>query len=145
MVTPQRHLAAGDGYCYRYNEITREFTNYKQCVDDTCLWADTIEDNFRQTCEYLTHCSKNRIIFNKLKFQFCSKELKFSGIRGWFGLVEQVAYVFFKEDVMLPLQDLLKSKEPFKWTWVLQLAFKETQDTQSAMDGIKTFNTQKVT
>ena len=68
-----------------------------------------------------------------------------SDIRGWFGLVEQVAYVFFKEDVMLPLQDLLKSKEPFKWTWVLQLAFKETQDTQSAMDGIKTFNTQKVT
>ena len=65
LVMPQGHLAAGDGNCHRYNEIKREFTNYKRCVVDTCLWADTIKDNFRRTCEYLTHCSTNGIIFNK--------------------------------------------------------------------------------
>ena len=66
LVTPQGHLATRDSYCQRYDEITREFTNYKQCVDNTCLWADTIEDNFRRTCQVLTHCSKNGIIVNEL-------------------------------------------------------------------------------
>ena len=85
-------------------------------MDNTYLWADAIEDNFRQTCEYLTHCSRNGIIFSERKFQLCSKEVEFmdyqltregmkptqamlssirnfprptniSGIRGWFGLV----------------------------------------------------------
>ena len=72
-MTPQGHLAAGDSYCHRYSEITREFTNYKRCVDNTCLWANTIKENFRQTCKYLTHSSRNGIIFNECKFQFCSK------------------------------------------------------------------------
>ena len=35
-VTPQGHLAAGDGYFHSYGEITREFTSYKRCVNDTC-------------------------------------------------------------------------------------------------------------
>ena len=117
-MTPQGHLAAGDGYCHRYDEITRDFPDYKRCVDDTCLWHGTIEGNFRRTCEYLTLCSKNGIVFNLEKFQFCKRQVEFvgynlteegmeptrdmlnsirdfprpsniSGVRGWFGLVEQ--------------------------------------------------------
>ena len=70
-----------------------------------------------------------------------------SGIRGWFGFVVQVAYAFSKADVIFPFRDLIKSKKPFKWTQVLQLAFKEARETvaQSVKDGIKTFDTQKVT
>ena len=54
--------------------------------------------------------------------------------------MEQVAYAFFKTNVMLTFQDLLKSKEPFKWTQPLQLAFKKARETiaKSVMDGIKT-------
>ena len=69
-----------------------------------------------------------------------------SDIRGWFGLVEQVTYVFSKADVIIPFRDLLKSKKPFKWTQVLQLDSEEAKETiaQSVKDSIKTFDTQKV-
>ena len=70
-----------------------------------------------------------------------------TGIRDWFGLVEQVAYALSKANVMLPFRDLLKSKAPFKWTQVLQLAFEEARETiaQSVKVGNKTFDTQKLT
>ena len=84
------------------------------------MWHGTIEGNFRRTCEYLTPFSKNGIVFNLEKFQFCKRQVEFvgynlteegmeptrdmlnsirdfprpsdiSGVRGWFGLVEQVA------------------------------------------------------
>ena len=38
LVTPQCHLAAGDGYCQKYDKITQDFPDMKRCVDDTCLW-----------------------------------------------------------------------------------------------------------
>ena len=63
LVTPQGHLAAEDRYCHRYDKITREFPDYKRCVDNTCLWYTKIGGNFRRTCEYLTLCSKNEIVF----------------------------------------------------------------------------------
>jgi hypothetical protein len=44
--TPQGFLSAGDGYCQRYDLITRDVKNVKRCVDDSCLWEDTIEEQF---------------------------------------------------------------------------------------------------
>jgi hypothetical protein len=52
--TPQGFSAAGDGYWQRYNLITSEVQNVKRCVDDSCLWEDTIEEQFLATCRYLT-------------------------------------------------------------------------------------------
>ena len=57
LVTPQGHLAAGDGYCQCYDEITGDIKDMKRCVDDTCLWGKTIERNFWKTVDYLHICS----------------------------------------------------------------------------------------
>ena len=83
------------------------------------------------------------ILFSKKKFQFCSKEVEFlgfkvggdgikpseefleairgfptprdlTGIRSWFGLIEQCSYAFSKTEVMEPFRHLLKSTEKFQ-------------------------------
>ena len=65
---PRGFLAAGDACTARYNEITKDFSQMEKCVDDTLLWDGTLEENFRRTCEYLTHCSARGITFNEKKF-----------------------------------------------------------------------------
>ena len=124
-------MAAGDGYTARYDEIVKDFQDYTKCIVDTCLWADNMEDIFFRTCKYLTLCSRAGIIFNKKKFQFGSKTVDFlgftitedsvkpsaeyieaikdfprpkdiTGIRSWFGLVNQVAFAFAQTRIMLP-------------------------------------------
>ena len=114
--------------------------NKTKCVDDTVLWAKNVEDCFHRTCQFLTLCSRNGIIFNKEKFQFCKDEVEFAGfligkdyvkpspkilesiknfpvpktisdIRGWFGLVNQVSPFFASRPVMQPFRELLKPAE----------------------------------
>ena len=51
----------------------------KKCVDDTCMWTDTLEENFFKTCQYLTLCSSAGIIFNKKKFQFSEEKVEYGG------------------------------------------------------------------
>ena len=41
--TAQEFLAAGDGYNHRFDEVTRGLRNHDRCVDDTIIWAETIE------------------------------------------------------------------------------------------------------
>ena len=118
---PQGFLAAGDAYTARYDEITKDFNQMEKCVDDTLLWDRTLEENFKRTCEYLTHCNARGITFNEDKFKFGRKEVEYlgfiitedsvkpstefiegirdfpepkdlSGVRSWFGLVNQVNY-----------------------------------------------------
>ena len=45
----------------------------------TCLWAKSIKENFLRTCQYLTLCSNNGIVFNVDKFQFFKREVEFLG------------------------------------------------------------------
>ena len=118
----------------------------------------------------------HRIIFNLEKFQFCRQEVEFvgywltedgmrptktmlesilnfprpqdiSGIQGFFGLVEQVAWTFNKTDVMLPFRNLLKSMVPFLWTQELQSAFEaaKTKIVELVKEGVKYFQLNRVT
>lgn len=52
-VAPQGYKASGDGYTRRFDEITSDFINKTQCVDDTILWADTLGESFLQTSRWL--------------------------------------------------------------------------------------------
>ena len=78
-VACQGSKAAGDGYTSRYDKITAEVQNIKKRVDDSILWADSMEQIFLQTCSYLTLCSRNGIIFDRKKFQFGSKTVQYLG------------------------------------------------------------------
>ena len=131
------------------------FGNFTKCVDDTLLWDPTLGEIFFRTCQYLTLCSSHGIIFNRKKFKFVEKEVEFlgfkitsdsvrpspsfleaiqdfpqpkdiTGIRSWFGLINQVSYAFSMTEVMRPFRDLLKPTTEFSWTEELQKAFEKS-------------------
>ena len=154
--SPQGFLSAGDGYSQRMDEIIGDFTDYQKCVDDSLIWDDSIEDNFKRVCEFLERCNRGGCIFNPSKFQFGSMEVDFLGfritdtgikppsslmdnilsfpspqsltdVRSWFGLVNQISYTFAQASAMLPFRHLLSSKVPFMWSEDLEKAFQESK------------------
>ena len=176
---PMGYLAAGDAYTERFDKIITDVENKTKCVDDTVLWADSIKESFHQTCNFLSLCSKNGIVFNQKKFQFCQDEVEFAGfmisrdsvrpsekilesirdfpvpknisnVRGWFGLVNQVAPFFANRPVMEPFRELLKPSAGGKtiyWDDNLTKLFEESKVViiQAIKDGIKCFRAGDVT
>ena len=149
---PQGYIASGDAYTRRYDAIIADVRNKVKCVDDTLLWADTIEESYKQTIDYLQLCGRNGIMLNPKKFKFAADEVEFAGfkinkktispiptflkaienfpqpknitdIRSWFGLVNQAAYSFSKCSVMNPFRELLKKGSQFTWNDNLEKAF----------------------
>ena len=45
-VAPQGFVASGDAYNQRFDAIILDFKNKVKCVDDTCMWEDSIEAAF---------------------------------------------------------------------------------------------------
>ena len=155
-VAPQGFLASGDAYNHRFDAIISDFPNKVKCVDDTCMWANTVEDAFFQTCEWLDLCAKNGITLNPKKFKFAQDTVDFAGLnitqtsikpsskflnsiqnfpqptditgaRAWFGLVNQGAYAFAMAKQMKPFRHLLKPSTKFQWTEELNTAFEESK------------------
>ena len=46
-----------------------------------------------------------------------------TGIRSWFGLIEQVSFAFSKKELMEPFRSLLSKNAVFSWTPELQKSF----------------------
>ena len=175
-VAPQGFLAAGDAYTARFDAIAAGITNRKQCVDDTCLYSNSLEENFNLVCKFLSLCAGAGMVFNKKKTQFGLMEVEFlgfkvtadsvkpsskylaairdfprprdiTGIRSWYGLINQVNFAFSKSDIMLPFRELLKPSTDFKWTDELQEAFEKSKEEiiKAVEDGVKTFDMSKIT
>lgn len=138
---PQGFHASGDGYTRRFDDITVDMPRKTRCIDDTLLWDRSLELAFWHTVDYITHCGKSGIVFNPDKFQFADDEVEFAGfvitsdgvkptkkmteailnfptptsitgIRSWFGLVNQVSYTFAQADIMGPFSRVAADKEP---------------------------------
>lgn len=173
---PQGYLAAGDAYTRRFDEIIEDIPNKTKCVDDTLLWASNIEENFFQTCEFLKRCGDNGITLNPKKFQFGKDEVEFAGfqiskcsvkpssslitaiegfpvpkditgIRSWFGLVNQVAYAFSTTQELEPFRDLLKPDRKFYWDKNLNELFEKSKKiiADKVRHGVKLFDPRKAT
>ena len=142
-MSPQGHKASGDGYTHRFDDIVHDIQDKVKCIDDTLIWAETTEESFFRTCEFLDRCGRNGIILNPTKFQFAEDIVQFLGfevgvdsvkpgkkyytaindfprpttlsdMRSYFGLVEQVAYTFYASIVMAPFRELLKPGNAIK-------------------------------
>ena len=86
-MVPQGYIASGDGFCHRFDEVTRKLTNFKRCVDDSCVYENTIEELFYNTCKYLSTMGAAGIIMNPDKFHFGDEETEFLRfILTWSGL-----------------------------------------------------------
>ena len=154
--TPQGYIASGDGYTRRYDSIIADIPNKTKCIDDALIWADTLEESFFQTANWLDRCGRHGITLNPEKFQFGMDTVNFAGftisltdvkpdkrfsdairefptpksitdIRSWFGLVNQVAYSFSMAPAMEPFRALLKPNAPFTWNEDLNKLFQESK------------------
>ena len=158
---PQGYIASGDGYSRRYDEIVADVPRKTKCIDDTLLWADSMEESFFQAANWLDVCGRNGITLNPDKFVFCQEEVEFAGftitmnnvrpcykylqairefptprnitdIRSWFGLVNQVSYAFSMAERMLPFRELLKPGNSFAWNDELEDIFAESKEAIAA-------------
>ena len=150
-------MASGDAYNQRFDAIISDFKNKVKCVDDTCMWAISIETSFFQACEWLDLCARNGITLNPKKFQFAQDTVDFAGLtitptnirpsakfldairnfptptditgaRAWFGLINQGAYAFSMTRQMKPFRALLKPSTMFQWTDELDRLFHESKE-----------------
>ena len=64
-----------------------------------------------------------------------------TGVRSFFGLIEQVAYTCLKAHSMHPFRQLLSSKSDFYWDENLQKAFEIAREmiADDISEGVKTY------
>ena len=64
-----------------------------------------------------------------------------SGVRSWFGLVEQVSYAYTLRPMMQPFRELLKPRAPFYWDEELDRLFFESKEMilRAVEKGVRTF------
>ena len=72
-------MASGDAY-NRVDAIISDFKNKVKCVDDTCIWDDSIGAAFFQACVWFDLCARNGITLNPKKFQFAQDTVDFAGL-----------------------------------------------------------------
>jgi len=154
---PQGYISSGDGFTRRFDAIIADFPDMTKCIDDSLLWANTIEESFYQACSWLDICGTNGITLNPKKFQFAQDVVEFAGfeitpshvrpnhrfiesirsfptpcnihdIRSWFGLINQVSYAFASSPNLAPFRHLLRPNTPFTWDTHLQQIFDESKD-----------------
>ena len=174
---PQGFHASGDAYTRRISDITEGIPRVKQCIDDALLWDTDIESSFWHTLEYISRCAGSGVVFNPSKFVFGSTKVDFAGftidrdgykptakmlsaikdfptptnvtgIRSWFGLVNQVAYAFAQSAAMAPFRELLKEKGTrFFWDDNLDSLFKKSKEiiVEQVREGVKSFELHRAT
>ena len=81
---PQGHIASGDAYTRRYDDIIQNVPRKNKIVVDVLLHDFDIETAFYHTFDYLYLCAENGITINPKKFKFAQKEVDFVGYTiGW--------------------------------------------------------------
>ena len=63
-VPPQGFVASGDAHNQRFDAVISDLKNKVKCVDDTCMWEDSIEPAFFQACVWFDRCVRNGITLN---------------------------------------------------------------------------------
>ncbi|XP_014678331.1 PREDICTED: uncharacterized protein LOC106818127 [Priapulus caudatus] len=146
-----------DAYNQRFDAIITNFRDKVKCVDDTCMWTNSVETAFFQACEWLDLCARNGITLHPGKFQFAQDTVDFAGLtitptnvrpstkfldairnfptptditgaRAWFGLINQGAYAFAMTRQMQPFRALLKPSTKFLWTDELDELFRQSKE-----------------
>ena len=172
----QGFLASGDAYTRRFDEIISNVKNKTKCIDDVLLWEEDIEKAFFQTCDFLTLCGENGIILNPAKFQWAEETVEFAGfqitgtnvqpsqkyldavlnfpiptditgVRSWFGLVNQAAYAFSMTERMSPFREFLKPDKKFHWDEKMEKLFEESKReiVEAVRHGVRLFDPMKKT
>ena len=173
---PQGFTSSGDGFNRRMDEILAEFPRHKRCVDDNLSYDEDLEQHWWRVMQLLELMGKNGLIMNREKFQFCQREVKFAGfliketsieplpkyldaiasyptpksttdVRGWFGLVNQVAHYAQLRDMLEPFRHFLSEKVKFFWNDELDVIFERSkaQIIAAIREGVEIFDPKRKT
>ena len=152
------------------------FERYSRIIDDSLMWDIELEDYFFHVCRFLEITGQNGVIQTPSKFAFGRKSLEFvgfqltpvgmgpteetlkaitefprpkniTGVRSFFGLIEQVSYAFSKAHEMEPFRELLSPKAEFTWSQKLQESFEIAKKVivDSIKNGVQTYVSDRVT
>ena len=156
LTNPQGNHVSGDAYNKRFDMVTAHVKDVQRQVDDSLLWKPTVAECFTHTAEYLTLLGNNGILQNPAKFQFCQKEVDWSGfrissdgvkpmshisqairdfptpinktdMRSFMALAQQVSYATAVAPRLLPFRELLKDKVPWFWDKRMDEVFTHTK------------------
>ena len=123
--------------------------NIKRVVDDTLLYAKSLEEAFHQVAKYLELAGNNGIIFNPEKFNFGKDVVDWAGVRvtqddiklltehveaiknfpvpenmrSYWALVNQVSNYYATQPHLAPFRELMKKNTKWYWDDVLQQLF----------------------
>jgi len=76
-----------------------------KCIDDTLLYATSIEEAFWHTYEFLEVCAETGVMFKPEKFQFCKREVLFVGYHlGWDTYEPSMEHLTAIRDFRMPAQ-----------------------------------------
>lgn len=174
---PQGFHGSNDGYTKRYDDVTTGFPRVARCIDDSLLWNHDIAISFWHVMGYIRLCHENGVIFNPEKFRFSMDEVEFAGfdidstsykpparlmnairdfpsptnitgIRSWFGLINQVSYAFAQAPIMGPFHEFLTGTgHDFYWDETLETIFQESKKVimESIAEGVRTFEINRTT
>ena len=173
---PQGFHASNDAYTKRFDDITVGYPRVKRIVDDSILWNNDIASSFWHIVRYIKLCADHGVVFNPDKFQFAMEIIEFAsftitldgykpsvklmnairnfpspknitGIRSWFGLINQTSYAFATAPKMAPFRELLKRNGKFYWDDTLEVLFQEskTEIIRCLEEGVKTFKINRPT
>ena len=168
---PQGFHAAGDAYTRRVDVVIAHIPRKTMILDDTILWVEDLESAFFHTFDFLAHCAAKGVTFNAEKFVFARAEVEFAGfklhpegygpsddlldairnfpaptditgVRSWFGLVNQVSYAYATAADMAPFRELLKRDSPFYWDDQVNTLFLRARQHIADMvaDGVQSFD-----
>ena len=167
---PQGWIGSGDGYTKRFDDFTVDIEDKVRCIDDSALWKIDVEQSFWHVVTYIDTCGRNGVIFNPAKFVFAEETVDFagftvtddsirptlkmtkaiedfpvptsiSGVRSWFGIINQVAYAFSQSTIMAPFRDLLQKNKKFYWDSTLDELFAKSKKdiVRLIEEGVKMF------
>lgn len=173
-VAPQGSISSGDGYTFWYDSIIQHIKRLKKCVDDVIGWAFTLLQLFHDVTYFLYYTGMHGVIQNPCKFVFGQKEIEYvgfwlktdgvkptdetlasitnfprptdlTGVRSWFGLIEQVAFDFSKTTLMEPFRKLLSKHAEYLWTDDMQKAFEtaKVEMVKLVAQGVTSFKLDK--
>ena len=173
---PQGHCSAGDAFNGRIHEILKHIPRLVRIVDDVCLYDNTIEGHFWHTWDLLATCAAHGVVLNESKFQFCNQTVDFAGLsitpvgvhpsnriltairdfprptditkaRAWFGLVNQVQWVYANGPTMDLFRDLVRPNSNFHWDDQLERLFTEAKHRiiDQVREGVRSYDTQRRT
>ena len=157
LTNPQGNHVSGDAYNKRFDLVTANVQDVQRQVDDSLLWKPTVAGCFAHTAKYLTLLGNNGILQNPAKFQFCKKEVDWSGfrissdgvrpmphisqsirdfptpinktdMRSFMALAQQVSYATAVAPRLLPFRELLKDKVPWFWDKSMDEVFTHTKN-----------------